>query len=284
MYPILMELGEQPIYSYWFFYGLGMLFGALLCIWLGCRRSLLFWKLWVVCFMSIIGAFICARLSFVIFDPTFDPFSNLIYGGEISFGGFIGAVLMFFITAVVLGMPLSDVLDACAPSIFLAQGIQRLGCYCNGCCHGPIVNSFLSVRFPKIINPQGDIIGTPCFLHHLATGVVDRTDLYSLPVFPMQFVSMVIVLTLASIGTWMFLKRRFQGRVLWLSFAVYGAIRFCLQWFRPNYDANNAVSGWNIGHSASLFICFIGLGVFILIGKGSSFEILAPRYKSRKKL
>ena len=239
MHPVLFELGGRSLYGYWFFYGLGMLLGALLCMWLGRRRSLPFWKMWTICVAAVLGAFFFARLSYLFFDPTFDVSSDLRSGGEISFGGLFGAALVFIATAALLRLPIRDVLDTCAPTIFLAQGIQRLGCFCNGCCQGPVSDSFLSVRFPKIINLEGEIIGSPCFIHHLATDLVDRADHYSLPVIPMQFVSMAVALTVAAVGTWMFLAGRFQGRLLWLSFATYGPLRFITQWFRPNYDRNN---------------------------------------------
>lgn len=264
MRPVLIELGGQPLYGYWFFYGLGMLLGSSLCIWLGLRRSLPFWKLWGVCVAAVLGAFFFARLSFIFFDPTFNVSSDLRQGGEVSFGGLFGAAAVFVTTAAFLRLPLRDMLDACAPSIFLAQGIQRLGCFCNGCCHGPVSESFLSVRFPKIINLQGEIIGSPCFVHQLTTGAVNRSDLYSLPVIPMQFVSMGIALTVAGIGAWMFLTGRFNGRLLWLSFAVYGPLRLITQWFRPNYDGDNAVAGWNIGHTASIGMFVIGIALFVL--------------------
>jgi len=175
-----------------------------------------------------------ARVSFVFFDSAFDGYIDLGKGGQVSFGGLLGALLVLMITAIAMRLPLRDLLDAGAPSILLAQGIQRIGCLCNGCCHGPVYDAFFSMRFPKVVNLQGEIIGTPCFVHHLALGIVDRTDLFSLPVVPMQLVSMTIALSVAFLGIWTFLRGRLQGRLLWLSFAVYGTLRFWAQWFRPN--------------------------------------------------
>lgn len=265
MCPVLFDVGGRTLYSYWFFYGLGMLAGVLLCIWLGRRRALPFGKLWLVCLLAVFAAFASARVAFVAFDPAFDPFDDLRHGGEVSFGAFAGALVVFAAAGALLRLPLRDLLDACAPSLFLAESIQRIGCYCNGCCYGPVYDSLLSVRFPKIINPDGDIIGTPCFVHHLATGIAQNTDLYSQPVIPIQFVSMGVALGVSVLGVILFRHRRFQGGVLWASLVLYGAARFGLQWFRPNYDADDGTFGWNIGHTASAAMFVVGLGFLCLV-------------------
>ncbi len=281
MYPVLFELGGQPLYSYWFFFGLGMLLGVLTCLWLTGRRGLSFWRVWSVCFGAVIAAFACARVTFLYYDPGFDPLSALSQGGEVSFGGIFAALVAFIVLGKVVRLPLRDLLDAAAPAIFLAQAVQRIGCFCNGCCHGPVYDSVFSVRFPQIVNLQGEIIGTPCFQHHLALGSVDSSDLYSLPVVPMQVVSMAIGLLVAGVGVGLFLRGRLHGRLMWLSFALYGVLRFGTQWFRPNYDGNNLVWGWNTGHTFSLIMCLVGVSLLVACARATLKQRVPRKYARR---
>lgn len=255
---VLFEFYGRPIYAYWFFYALGMFCAGVLGLYLAHRRLKPLWKVWVLCSAMIAFAFIFGRINAFCLHRSFSGFFNLRQGGQVSFGAVIGALLVVTVLAQCLRMPMADVLDISACAMPVAQGIQRIGCFCHGCCYGPISNSFLSVRFPKYTNAGGRIIGTPCFIHHLKLGLVEPSDAYSLPVFPIQLVAVVGCLFISGVCLWMLKRNKLKGNLLWLYFVLYGSFRFVLQWFRPNYDGNNAVSGWNSGHIMSMAMLVIG--------------------------
>lgn len=259
MRPVLFELGDNPIYGYWFFYGVGLLLAVCGAMWLSQLRGLPFWNMWWLLLLSVIGAFLGARLSYGLFDPNFDRYGDLRQGGEVSFGGILFAVGVALLWAWWKGMRIADVLDCGAPSVCLAQGVQRIGCFCNGCCFGPVADTPLSVCFPKYISSEGDIVGTPCFQHHLSIGIVERSAAVSLPVIPTQLLETGICCAIAGIAVWLFMKGKLKGQLMWGMFLAYGLFRFGLQWLRPNYDLDAARWGWNSGHTMALGMVVIGI-------------------------
>lgn len=267
MRPILMSIGDRPIVSYWFFYGLGLAVAVSLSMWLSRRRHLGFWQMWWLCLLTVCSAFICARLGHYYFEPTFSGFWDLQKGGEVSFTGIAGALAVIAIWSSWHHMPLGDVLDCAGPGVFVAESIQRIGCLFNGCCFGPRTESFLGMRFPKMLTPLGDIGGSPAFLDQLRQGLVSAGDVYCLPVVPMQIFTSGLCLLVAGLGMWLFLRDRMRGRILWASCCSYGILRFASQWFRPGYDLDGSDRGWNSGHTLSLVMFVIGAGMLYFSGK-----------------
>jgi prolipoprotein diacylglyceryltransferase len=96
-------------------------------------------------------------------------------------------------------------------------------------------------------------------MYHVKNGLVSPSDMYSLPVFPTQLAASFVCLVVSGICIWLFVRKKLKGKILGLYFVLYGALRFILQWYRPDYDKNNVVSGWNIGHSICLLMLFVGL-------------------------
>ena len=59
--PVLVILHDRVLYAYWFVYGLGLLVSAATALWLSSRRGLPFWKIWLLCLVLVIAAFVGAR-------------------------------------------------------------------------------------------------------------------------------------------------------------------------------------------------------------------------------
>jgi len=263
---VLFEFAGFPIYSYWFFYGLGLLSSMLLAIWLATRRSLDLRKAWLLSVAAVISAVVFARLLAVFFGTRFSDLLDPQKSGQISFGGSLGALLAIVLLTRPLKISMADVFDVAACAIPIAQGIQRIGCFLNGCCFGPVSTLFFSVRFPR---------GTSCFAHHLETGLVGPADLCSQPVFPIQLAASLICLIVSGICVCLFLRKKLEGQILGLYFVLYGSLRFILQWYRPDYDKDSSVSGWNTGHSICLLMFLVGL--IILFSKDPATKFLLSR-------
>jgi len=263
MHRVLFEIFGHPVSGYWFFYGLGMLAAVTLALCLGRRRAVAMWKVLLVCVGAVLGAFVFGRLNALLYRGSPAEFFDIQQPGQVSFGGAMGALFLAVLLIELLRIPRPHTLDVLACVIPLAQGIQRIGCFCHGCCYGPASSSLLSVQFPKHVNAAGQTVGSPCFLGHLRAGLVDASALYSQPVFPIQLVAVTMCLAIAAVCLLALLRNRLQGRILWLYFILYGAMRFVVQWFRPDYDANAAPAGWNTGHTMSLAILAIGIVMLI---------------------
>lgn len=74
---------------------------------------------------------------------------NVTQGGLVVYGGFLGAAAAFALFVWRHGLPALPLVDLLAPSLMLAQGIGRLGCFLNGCCYGGLCDvPHLAVQFP----------------------------------------------------------------------------------------------------------------------------------------
>ena len=137
MYRILFEFQGRSISAYWFFYALGMLLAGSLGFYLAYRRSQNLLKVCILCLAMIIFAFTFGRINAFCLNGTFSGFFDLREGGQVSFGGVIGALFILIILARILRLPREDALDISACAIPVAQGIQRIGCFCqcNLHCH-----------------------------------------------------------------------------------------------------------------------------------------------------
>jgi phosphatidylglycerol:prolipoprotein diacylglycerol transferase len=70
-------------------------------------------------------------------------------------------------------VPLLPALDVMAPSVALGEGITRIGCFLNGCCHGLVCSWPWAVRFPRGSTAGelfGDVPVHPTQLYASATG------------------------------------------------------------------------------------------------------------------
>jgi len=84
---------------------------------------------------------------------------NLQSGGMEFYGGFIGAFLGCYLYLLVKGYSKRLFADLIAPSLLLAMGIGRIGCFLYGCCWGGTCSDSLlwAVHFPY---------GSPPMLRH----------------------------------------------------------------------------------------------------------------------
>jgi phosphatidylglycerol:prolipoprotein diacylglycerol transferase len=150
-------------------------------------------------------------------------------------GGVIGGSLAAYFLLRRRGLKTLPFLDACAPGTALAHGITRLGCFLAGCCYGRPTTLPWAVTFTR---PNSDApVGVP--LH------------------PAQLYETALDFLLA----WLLhreLKREggTDGAVFWKYVGGYGAIRFCVQFFRDD-DAGHLV--WGMAHSQ-----FLAAGMVLL--------------------
>jgi phosphatidylglycerol:prolipoprotein diacylglycerol transferase len=170
---------------------------------------------------------------------------NITKGGQTVYGSLIGAMAGLAGFLYVHRLPPLATLDLVAPSFMLGMAIGRIGCFLNGCCFGHVSNSWVALRFPRILEPGrspvpmynvGDqhIAGSPPFIQHLqqVPALVEKTDAWSMPVLPTQLFAVGYLLVIfAGLSFW--LPRRWRdGEVGWLYLVAYGTARFVNEFFR----------------------------------------------------
>ncbi len=258
MSPVLFTVGGHAVYAYWVGYGISASLGLAVILWQGRDRGWPFRALWAFLAALLILAVLGARaLHFLTSGDSIDHFFDLSKGGEVSFAAFpvlAGATIFFSRSAKI---PYLEVLDGLSAGTYLALGVFRVGCFLNGCCFGPPLDSPLSVSYPRILSPEGDVMGSPAFQEHLRGGLIEAGATESLKVLPTQLFESALGLAVGCLAFELFRRRRMESRVFGLCLCAYGVFRFLLQFYRPTYDGGRS-GGWNSGHTWSFLMMLVG--------------------------
>lgn len=170
-------------------------------------------------FMAAPGAYLFSRSGFVFL------------GGLIS-----GVVAVWWMLRRRMPATMWAFGDVVAPALPLGHMFGRLGCFFTGCCHGGVCEGPLGVRFPEVLNRQGEEIGSMAFLTHKYGGLLEPGAQWSLPVWPSQLfeagANLLICLALLTL----FSRRRFDGQIILLYGALYAIARFLIEFLRGDAE------------------------------------------------
>ena len=218
-----------------------ILCGFLLCLWLlqrrGRRMGVDPTALFDIAVMMLLGGVIGARLLYVVHywsSYAAQPWRVLFLheGGLSFFGGLAGGMACLLWGAARRRLPLRAVLDLGASLLPLGHAMGRIGCFLNGCCYGKITRSWIGLRFPRVLAPDGAIIGSPVFRDHLRRGLVAKDALWSQPVHPTQLYAVAYNLVIFAILSYLLPRRHRPGQIAWLYLILYGAARFSNEFLR----------------------------------------------------
>ncbi len=159
------------------------------------------------------------------------------YGGGI--GGLIGAVAVMLKEKLPV-LPSLGLIASVAP---LSHAFGRIGCFLNGCCFGRRTDSWIGIRFPRLIEEgtttdetfnlgEKYISGSLAYLQHLELGIIDKTDKWSAPVHATQLYEVAYNLLIFGILSWWLWKRKRPEELIGLYMITYGMARFVNEIFR----------------------------------------------------
>ena len=121
------------------------------------------------------------------------------WGGRSFFGALFLAPLLMAPVALVLRVPVGDMLDMCAPAECVMLALLKVQCCLDGCCYGRV-------------------------LRISATGGIVR--------FPSQIVECANAALIMVALLWIIHRGRARGRVYAWYMVLYGVCRFALNWLR----------------------------------------------------
>ncbi|MBI4556192.1 MAG: prolipoprotein diacylglyceryl transferase [Candidatus Hydrogenedentes bacterium] len=241
MFPSLLKLGPITFHSY----GLMLALGFLLALYLSQREAkrngidpeivatLGFWIL-------ILGLVGTRLLHIIMFSNQYswrDPIGWIaIWRGGLVFQGALPPALVFaFLYMRKKGLPFWKTSDLLIPYAPLAHAVGRMGCFLNGCCYGARTNSPWGICFPRV--PWDTSVpptGSPAYLDHVGPPYAEH---WSYAVHPTQlyegFGLVVIALLLLLIRE---RARIFDGVVVCAYLALYGILRFFLEFLRGDHN------------------------------------------------
>lgn len=111
-----------------------------------CQASVLKSLLYVLPFALFGGKllYLIARLG----QYTSITFAEIIFGGFVFYGGFIGGSIGLMIFSISKKISFLDIADVFLSIIPLGQAIGRIGCFFNGCCYGVEYSGIFSIKYP----------------------------------------------------------------------------------------------------------------------------------------
>jgi phosphatidylglycerol:prolipoprotein diacylglycerol transferase len=309
MYPILFHLPfiNAPVYSYGLMLAIGFLAAIYLARFLG-RRAGIDPEIFVNAGMlAMIAGVLGARLSHIIenwssFTQPDLPWTtnlwhmaNIRAGGLTYYGGFLLATPAVLVYLRYKRVSLRLGCDIVAPSIMIALGLGRIGCFLNGCCFGAVAGpgAPMTVSYPywsipyqqQLAEGRIDPTNVPLELRDSAGQPTDPQELLhaaagnpaslltlkqaiaqqrSLSVQPSQLYSTVTAWLIALLCVLYLYQPHAPGRVFALMMIVEGPSRFLLELLRvepPVLGQMSLSMVLGIGIFAAGVVLWIVLGI-----------------------
>ena len=226
MHPILFTIGEKvTIYSYGFMIALGMITCVAVAYLRAGKRYATDPDILFNCaIIGIISGMIGAKLTYWIVEFAKDP-KNFDFGwqlknftaGFVVYGGLIlGVLCCLFYVKKIRKISFLRIFDIAAPSIAIAQGLGRIGCFLAGCCFGKEIPAGHWLSFIGVIFPNEALCEAPA-------GVL---------LWPTQLISAAGDLLLAAFLIWYTDRERFAGEVSVFYIGLYAIGRFLVEFLR----------------------------------------------------
>lgn len=147
----LFSIGKIEIHGYGLMIGIGILCCLLLGLYRAKKKGMNQEAVLDIAIIAVAAGFLGAKLLYVIVEfGQFikDPLGVLGSEGFVVYGGIIAGVGAVMLYCHRKGYVFFEYFDLLVPSLALAQGFGRIGCFLAGCCYGRETSSALGVIFP----------------------------------------------------------------------------------------------------------------------------------------
>lgn len=256
MYPELLRIGNFSIATYGVVVALAVFVGAGVLARGFEERSLDGDAAWSVVGWALLGAFVGAKLYFVLLHG--DPAAFFSRGGLVWYGGLMGGLAAGFTRVRMLDIPLGPAADAAAPALALGHGIGHLGCFFSGDSYGVPTDLPWAVAFPRGMPPStaGNLrtefgVDVPAWI----------SDGQVLSVHPTMLYSALALVAVAGL-LWMLRRRPWQpGRLFGLYLVLGGIERFAVEFLRAKDD--RLLGGLTTAQGVALVSVVVGIAVVL---------------------
>ncbi len=212
MHNELLTIGPVTIYGYGLMIGIGVILAMIIGDKRAVKRGMDGELVYGLTITAVILGFAAAKVLFIITEwSSFikDPLSFLSTEGFVVYGGLMGGILAALGYCKLKKVNGFDYIDLMAPSVALAQGCGRIGCFLAGCCYGKETTSPLGVVFTHSSFAPNNV-----------------------RLIPTQLISSAGDFIIAGILIWFASKprKRFQTTILWI--LLYSIGRFFVEFLR----------------------------------------------------
>lgn len=243
MYNELLKIGPLTIHGYGLMIGIGVAVALLVGDYRAKKKGLNGDLIYGLTITTVILGFLCARVLFILTEwKAFvqDPKSFITGSGFVVYGGIIGGLLVIYGYCKIKKMDFFSYLDLMIPSVALAQGFGRIGCFLAGCCYGKETDCFLGVIFTHSAYAPNGVKLLPSQLFMAAGDFV-----------------------IAAILIWYAAKKPLKGKVSALYLILYSIGRFLVEFTRN--DDRGSVGMLSTSQFIGIFILTAGLLMYFVI-------------------
>ena len=240
----LIKIGSLTVYGYGLMIAIGIAAAYMVTEYRAKKMKLDHERIFTLTGWGLIGGIIGAKLLFYITEIKeiiADPKIMLnIADGFVIYGGIIGGVFAGFLYCRKAKLNFLKYFDLVIPSVALAQGFGRVGCFLAGCCYGVETTSPLGIIFHDSAFAPNGIRLVPTQL--ISSGL--------------DFLNFFVLIILAK-------RKKADGQIAGFYLTFYSAGRFILEFFRGDL-IRGSVGGLSTSQVISIFTFAIGL-VIVLV-------------------
>ena len=246
MHNELLHIGPLTVYGYGFMIAMGVLAAWFVAEQRARKLKLACEHIFYLVVWCAIGGFTSAKILFWITNwREFLQNPRQIIGsdGFVVYGGIIGGILAAWLYCKVAKLKFMKYFDLVMPSVALAQGFGRIGCFLAGCCYGKETNSAFHIIFHDSAYAPNNV-----------------------PLIPTQLISSGLDFLNCIFLMWFAGKKKGDGQVAGLYLVCYSVGRFVLEFFRGDLERGN-VGSLSTSQFIAIFTAIAGVVLFFWFGK-----------------
>lgn len=243
MHNELLHIGPLTVYGYGFMIAIGVLAAWFVAEQRARRLKLAYEHIFYLVVWCAIGGFASAKILFWITNwQEFIQNPRQIIGsdGFVVYGGIIGGIFAGWLYCRIKKLKFLAYFDLMMPSIALAQGFGRIGCFLAGCCYGKETSGPLAVTFTSSDLAPNNIPLIP-------------TQIYS---SILDFVHFLLLLYVAK-------HKKADGQVAACYLIFYSIGRFIIEFFRGDIE-RGSVGSFSTSQFISIFTAIAGIIVLFV--------------------
>jgi phosphatidylglycerol:prolipoprotein diacylglycerol transferase len=240
----LLKVGPFTIYGYGLMIAIGILAAYMVAEYRAKKKGMNQDHIFSLTFWGLIGGILGAKLLYLITqikEIVADPKIILeVADGFVVYGGIIGGILAGFLFCKKNKLNFLQYFDLVMPSIALAQGFGRIGCFLAGCCYGMETTSHFGIVFHESASAPNGVQLIPTQL--ISSGL--------------DFLHFFVLITIAK-------KIKVEGQIAGFYLIFYSVGRFVLEFYRGDLD-RGSVGSFSTSQFISIFMFVIGCAIVLV--------------------
>ncbi|OPJ61288.1 prolipoprotein diacylglyceryl transferase [Clostridium oryzae] len=242
MRPVLFDIGPLKIQGYGTMIAIGIIAAMLLLNYRAKKKGYDDDKIFNMAFIAVICGVIGSKLLYVIVEINYfikNPKELLNLGsGFVVIGGIILGAVAVYLYCRNKKWDTLKVIDLITPSVPLAQGFGRIGCFLAGCCYGRETQLRIGVKFTKSQFAPNDV-----------------------NLIPTQIYSSIFDFALAIFLLYYGRKPRKKGSIFSAYIVLYSIGRFLIEFLRN--DPRGSVGVLSTSQFICIFTFIFGIILFL---------------------